>query len=208
MKSATATLGTVTHGIALILLGMLAACGGGGDGWSASCTGTSSIMGVECTPTASTAPPPQSQPQPLPPPSTTRTANITQAQEFEPNNSLDNANPVYFGRAQADQSVGIEITGAVSHADDRADFFVFTPSRSGTYMVYLCADSCADFLPSSEVYLMAYDQSQNTIASTPPGPLREQIMVVELQAGLAYYVEINAYEPGGAPLDYRLVIID
>jgi hypothetical protein len=71
----------------------------------------------------------------------------------------------------------------------------------------LCTDTCSESLQSDEVYLMVYDQSQSTMASTPVGAVDEQHLGVDLVAGLAYYVEVNGYNTGSTPEDYKLVII-
>jgi hypothetical protein len=128
--------------------------------------------------------------------------------EYEPNSTLDNANPVSFRSAAPDEHIGIEITGTVDQANDAADFFIFTPPRTGHFLVYLCADTCAETLQSDAVYLMVYDQSQTTMTSTPVGAVETQHLGVDLVAGLAYYVEVNGYNSGAATADYRLIIID
>ena len=69
-------------------------------------------------------------------------------------------------------------------------------------------DTCGDALQSDEVYLMVYDQSQSTIASTPVGTFETQRLSIDLVAGLAYYVEVNGYNTGSTAEDYKLVIID
>jgi hypothetical protein len=38
--------------------------------------------------------------------------------------------------------------------------------------------------------------------------VEEQRLVVELTAGLAYYVEVNGYNTASMRYDYKLVIID
>ena len=73
--------------------------------------------------------------------------------------------------------------------------------------MYLCEETCSEHPVDDEVYLMVYDQSQTTIASTPIGGESEKFLGVELSAGLAYYVEINAYNIAG-DYDYKLVVID
>ena len=128
--------------------------------------------------------------------------------EYEPNSTLDNANPVSFRSAAADEHIGIDITGTVNQADDAADFFIFTPPRTGHFLVYLCAETCTESLQSDAVYLMVYDQSQTTLASTPVGAVETQHLGVDLVAGLAYYVEVNGYNSGPTTADYRLIIID
>ena len=132
---------------------------------------------------------------------------INRVSEFEPNDEAGNANPVSFPSAAPDQSLGVEISGRVGESGDTADFFVFTPPRSGQYMAYLCADTCSDFARVEGVYLMAYDQQLTTLASTPLDTTRDQVMFMELDAGLAYYLEINGHQAAGAALDYTLVLI-
>lgn len=138
----------------------------------------------------------------------TRPARIDDFSEYEPNSSLDIANVIQLPVVSGDTASGIDITGSVQETQDPADFFIFTPARSGTYLVYLCATSCTDIVVDDQVYLMAYDQSQTTIAGTPVGTMATQQFAVELSAGLAYYVAIHGYDTGPQPYPYRLVIIN
>jgi hypothetical protein len=128
--------------------------------------------------------------------------------EYEPNSTLDNANPMTFRNAKAEEHIGLDITGSVSQGGDTSDFFVFTPPRSGHFLVYLCEGTCSDIVHSDQVYLMVYDQSQSTIAATPVGTVAKQQLGVDMHSGLAYYVEVNGYNTGSSPLEYKLVIID
>lgn len=201
----------------LPLIATLAACGGGGDegGDTQICL---VLLIIPTTCTSSSAPPP-------PPPASTTGAGETGAannggnnthravvvnffQEFEPNNTMDNANAVNFPGAASDTSAAVEITGSVEQDEDGADFFIFTPLRSDTFLVYLCLDTCSEQVEGDEVYIAVYDQSQTTIASTPVGTASRQFLSAELVAGLAYYVEINGYNTGPAAFDYKLVVID
>ncbi len=74
------------------------------------------------------------------------TANLDQASEYEPNNLLDNANVVTFPAASANESTGLRLSGTVQGSSDIADYFVFTPTRSGAHLIYLCADTCDESL--------------------------------------------------------------
>ena len=139
----------------------------------------------------------------------TRQARIGHFTEFEPNSTLDNANLIQLPVVtDVNTSAGIDIVGSVQDDTDRSDFFIFTPSRSDAYLVYLCADTCAEQVNDDAVYLMVYDQNQTTIASTTIGIAEEQRLVVELTAGLAYYVEVHGYATANMPYPYKLVIID
>ena len=207
---------------AFLAMSTLAACGGGGGETQCpallavataglACLGTVTVSSPPPPPTT-VSPPPASPPAATPPPPTQPpSSNIVRMNfqvEYEPNNTLDNANPVSFKSAAPDEHIGIDITGAVNSADDRADFFIFTPPRTGQFLIYLCSDSCGESLQSDEVYLMVYDQSQSTVASTPMGTVEVQHLSVDLVAGLAYYVEVNGYNTGSTAEDYKLVIID
>jgi len=136
------------------------------------------------------------------------TVRVTRSNEWEPNNVLDNANLVAFPAVSGGDHAAIEITGSVQDDTDPSDFFIITPPTTDDYLVYLCLESCSDHPVDDAAYLMVYDQSQTTIASTPIGVESEKFLSVSLTAGLAYYVEINGYDTAQMPYDYKLVIID
>jgi len=136
------------------------------------------------------------------------TVRVTRSNEWEPNNLLDNANLVAFPSVSGGDHAAIEITGSVQDDTDPSDFFIITPPTSGDYLVYLCLESCTDHPIDDAAYLMVYDQSQTTIASTPVGIESEKFLSVSLTAGLAYYVEVNGYDTVQMPYDYKLVIIN
>jgi len=200
----------------LVALTGLAACSSSDDGPQCSAVVAVLTMGLGCigtvtvtSPPPPPAPPPASPPPPPPPPPPgSNIVVISRHVEYEPNNTLDNANPVQFKNAAADEHIGLDITGTVNQSTDSSDFFVFTPPRSGPFLVYLCSTTCGEPLQSDAVYLMVYDQSQSTIASTSMGGVQTQQFSVELVAGLAYYVEVNGYNTGASTLDYKLVVID
>ncbi len=133
-------------------------------------------------------------------------ANLDQASEYEPNNLLDNANVVTFPAGSPDVSTGLRLSGTVQGTNDIADYFVFTPTRSGAHLIYLCADTCDESLEDDSAYIMIYDQNQTTIASTSVGSIVAQELAADLSPGLAYYVEVNGYNTGEEIYDYRLVI--
>jgi len=203
---------------AFLAMTTLAACGGSAEDTQCAPVVAIVTLGFGClgnvTVTSPPPPPPPvnpspaSPPPPPPPPPSSNVVRMTFHVEYEPNNTLDNANPVNFRSAAADEHIGIDITGAVTQADDVADFFIFTPPRTGQFLMYLCADTCTESLQSDEIYLMVYDQSQTTLTSTPVGAVETQRLSVDLVAGLAYYVEVNGYNTGTTTTDYKLVIID
>jgi hypothetical protein len=117
--------------------------------------------------------------------------------EYEPNTSLDNANPLLISDA------AIAVHGDLALSNDATDNFVFTPTESGDYNVYLCAESCDQARESGTLNLMVLDQSQTTIAATPLGPNGEKTLTIRLDAGVAYYTEVSTF---GAADSYRLAI--
>lgn len=117
--------------------------------------------------------------------------------EYEPNTTLDNANPISMG------SAGLTIGGQVSAGDDQADHFVFSPQSGGEFSIYLCAATCDSVLQTDALSLMVLDQSQTTMAGTAVGGNDEQTLDIHLEAGMAYYVSVTGIS-GSDP--YRLVI--
>lgn len=137
-----------------------------------------------------------------------QSAEIAIFDEYESNDSLNNANVVTIPGATSDTRTGVKIIGQLQGDDDPSDYYIFTPYRSGTYSVFLCADSCAETRKDDGVLLMIYDQSQTTIASTPLGNIVVQELAADLASGLAYYIEVQSYKKGPDTYDYRLVIVD
>jgi hypothetical protein len=124
--------------------------------------------------------------------------------EYEPNNVLANANLLSLPAMSTDAAEPVTIGGSITSLVDATDFFIFTPPASGAYRLFVCAASCDTAAIDDAVYLMVYDQSQTTVAATPVGISAEQLVDVELTAGLAYYIEINGYNVGDVRYDYEL----
>jgi hypothetical protein len=136
------------------------------------------------------------------------TTTFTSVDEYEPNNVLSNANIMALPTGSAGTPHGLELSGSVRQLDDASDYYVFTPNQSGSHTILLCSETCAGSVEDDAAYIMIYDQSQTTIASTPIGTRARQEITAELTAGLAYYVEVNGYNAGAQQLDYRLAIVD
>lgn len=120
-----------------------------------------------------------------------------QVGEYEPNTSLNNANPIALN------SASVAVAGSLAFANDAVDNFIFTPTQSGNYNVYLCAETCDQALEAGNLGLMILDQSQTTIAATPLGAAGDKTLAVKLDAGVAYYTEVSTL---GANANYRLAI--
>jgi len=128
-------------------------------------------------------------------------SSLAAVAEYEPNNVLNNANIVSL-------PAGSQLKGSVSSIDDASDFYIFTPTRSGTHTILLCGETCDTGVEDDAAYIMIYDQNQTTIASTPIGTIANQEITAELTAGFAYYVEVNGYNAGAFNYDYRLAVLN
>jgi len=204
---------TVGHALLIVIAITMAACGGGDKKNNKKCIRWGSIAGLPACWELSTgnAPPTQG------PTSNSKAESVSadsasspfvNFDEYETNSLLENANVVTLTAESTDSLSGIEIIGSVHAIDDAADYFVLTPNRSSSYDLFLCGENCTDIRQSDAVYLMVYDQSQTTIASTPLGDNVTQKLTVNLAAGLAYYIEVNGYNAVDVVYDYRLVITD
>ncbi len=123
--------------------------------------------------------------------------------EYEPNNSFENANPVQF----PDVEGNITIEGSVHENDDPSDYFIVTPSRSGGFAVHLhypCNDTCSrlELVVDDAVYISVYDQYQTSIDGTPVGTVTEQLFVMDMTAGIPYYFAVHGYNTGAQSFPY------
>lgn len=128
--------------------------------------------------------------------------------EYEPNNTLDNANPLYFPPTGSSTLEGIKVTGVVRDIDDVSDFYVFTPTRTGDYTILIRSENCDCPVIASGIYLMIYDQSQTTIVSTPIGTDAALAIKTPLNGGMAYYVEVNGTDTLGDDFVYELLVYE
>ena len=138
----------------------------------------------------------------------TRSANIARYAEYEPNNVLENANPVAFPSVSGDVVPGIEITGAVRDVSDESDYFILSPNQSGVYAIYLCADTCTEHPTDSMVAIRVMDQFGTVIAGNPLYEESTKIVTADLDAGMPYYVQVVGFDTFGQEYPYKLVIID
>ncbi len=210
MKMRHSIKNTIHGAMLLSMLVMLAACGGGGKekkGGANSCANP--LVFIFCVILSGTSKadvePDYGSSSMVSAATDGEPANLDQASEYEPNNLLDNANVVTFPAGPPDVSTSLRLSGTVQGTNDIADYFVFTPTRSGAHLIYLCADTCDESLEEDSAYIMIYDQNQTTIASTPIGTTARQEFAVDLTAGFAYYVEVNGYATADR-YDYQLAI--
>jgi len=117
-------------------------------------------------------------------------SSLAAVAEYEPNNILNNANIVSL-------PAGMQLEGSVSSIDDVSDFYIFTPTRTGTHTILLCGDSCDAAIEDDAAYVMIYDQNHAS-----------QQITAELTAGFAYYIEVNGYNAVAFDYDYRLAVLN
>ena len=137
-----------------------------------------------------------------------RPANIARYAEYEPNSIPANANPVAFPIVSGDTVPGIEITGAVQDVSDESDYFILSPNQSGSYAIYLCADTCTEHPTDSMVAIQVIDQFGTVIAGNPLYEESTKIVTADLDAGLPYYVHVFGFNTHEQEYPYKLVIID
>ncbi|MDH3266553.1 MAG: hypothetical protein OEM25_06270 [Gammaproteobacteria bacterium] len=129
------------------------------------------------------------------------TSSLAAVAEYEPNNVLNNANIVSL-------SSDMRLEGSVRRNNDTSDFYIFTPTRTGTHTILLCGDTCDAAAEDDAAYVMIYDQNQTTMASTPIATVARKQVTTELTAGMAYYIEVNGYNAVAFDYNYRLAVID
>lgn len=135
-------------------------------------------------------------------------AKVVFFDDFEPNNSLSNANIISFPVFADASAAAASINGSVSGTKDDTDSFIFTPIRSGLHSLYICADTCATAAEDDELSIMLFDQNQTTVDGTPVIGSANLEVAAELTAGMAYYVQVRKNKSGLTPRDYQLVIVD
>ena len=139
-----------------------------------------------------------------------RIATVYRQGEAEPNDSSQMANPLTFPLPVADERVATDVDGLVSGVgSDYDDFFVFTPSETGLYAIYLCNDPliCTRGTATKDWFLSLSDQDFVAIAGTNGGKVESQRLTVELQAGLPYYVGVHVWHVASRPFEYNLTVI-
>lgn len=141
-------------------------------------------------------------------PTGSRSANIAEYEEYEPNDIPENANTVAFPVVTGDTLAGIEITGTVIDISDDSDYFIFSPDLSGSYAIYLCGETCTEHPTDSKVAIRIFDQYGDLIKGNPLNAESTKFLTADLDTGLPYYLQILGFDTEGQQYPYRLVIID
>ena len=132
--------------------------------------------------------------------------------EYEPNNTLMNANiPRFAVRSDPNDQTGWIVSGAANDQADLRDAFALTPRRAYRYRIALCPPgerACENQvgLDPLTLFWRLLDQDGNEITSSQ-GAWSNKTHV-ELYAGLVYYVVVDAGDTMGATVDYKLYVYE
>ena len=213
--------------IALVaMLPVLSACGGGGGGGDGEApapadTGGQSVgdaivcvflyilLNGECVPDPNSSPPIE------PPPeddgdtgANPGTWSVGNMSELEPNDTLGNAQPVTFPTlAPLDEYVWVYIKGTLNDQSDVVDSYIMTVPASGDYSLALChrEDGC-NLIDVYTEFFRVLDQDGNVLFTSQADELGRNHVHMYMDAGIVYYLTINAGDTLGVDLDYKLSI--
>ena len=130
--------------------------------------------------------------------------------EIEPNNTLAMAQPASIPTPTAPHEYGgILITGAINDQVDLTDVYITTPSRSGDHGIFLCPDTlagCGGYgrLDVYAAFFRVMDQDGTVLLTTQADELGKNSVQMHLDAGVVYYIEVNAGDTTGIDLPYKL----
>ncbi len=147
-----------------------------------------------------------------PPPTSGNRSYLMDGSEMEPNNELINANiPRFATRTDPNDQTGWIVTGTVNDVGDTRDAFAVTPRRSYRYRIALCPPgerACENLIGMDPLTLFwrILDQDGNEITSTQ-GAYSNKAHVM-LDAGVLYYVVVDAGDAMGVNVEYRLYVYE
>lgn len=195
MKMADLSAARNLTGLALVLLLMLCACGGGDD------------RGPVCRPTS-------------PPFGTRPSASISFNFEVEPNDDLANANSQTLSTPRPNGGqVGFGVVGSLGDAMDAVDFFLFTAERAHEFDIELwasprlIADACVPVIVDSLVdpsvaYFEVLDQNGALLLSSQGDTAAGNIQEIGIDAGIPYYVAIHAEDTLSVTQRYYVLAVE
>jgi len=141
-----------------------------------------------------------------------RVATAYRQGEVEPNDSMQSASPLTFPAPVASERLATDVAGSVKSGGgspwDAEDFFIFTPTYSGVYDIYLCNDPlvCTRGTVTNRWVLTLSDQNFDPIAGTSRGNIVELALHLRLEAGVSYYVGVDTFI-SPSEWNYNLTII-
>ena len=165
------------------------------------------LLNGECVSDSNNAPPTQ------PPPQDDENTGFTPGtwcvgsmSELEPNDTLGNAQPVVFPFcAPLSEYVWVYIKGTLNDQSDIVDSYIMTVPASGDYQLSLCqwADDCY----GRDIYAAFFrvmDQDGHVLFTSQADELGYNNVDMYLDAGVVYYLTVNAGDTLGVDLGYRL----
>jgi hypothetical protein len=210
--------------VTLAIFTLVAACGGGGDDASAANDSTPGINPVVCIlvflatggtacSNSSDAPPEISQAK-LATPHWLSESAVQSHIEFEGGPDLGNANLPTFAIRKADgEKIGWSGVGSVNDLSDITDPYAFTPPQTSDYHIVLCppvGSNCdgSGGLDSLTTFFRVLDQGGNVLQSSEANTLDGNAVVTRFDAGVMYYVTVDAGDTMGAVIDYQIFVVE
>lgn len=224
---------TVTTVALAAILPALAACGGGGGGDDApeptpsggTSVGEFIICGVlfmlidgACVPkSGSSSSSTPSEPPPSEPPPADETDRdtwtLTYITELEPNNDLATAQPAMIATpAAGDEYGGFLLHGTINDQSDLTDVYIVTPVRSAEYGFRLCErnNGCdgGGTVDVVAAFFRVLDQDGKVLLTTQADELGANRAIMRFDAGIVYYITINAGDTMAVDLSYKLSFLE
>jgi len=160
----------------------------------------------------STPQPPQPPQLPQPQPPLNNPSYVMTGDEIEPNNDLINAMvPRFPNRTDPDDQTGWSIRGWANDISDTRDAYAFTPRREYMYRISLCPPgerACENHhgMDTLTLFWRLLDQDGNEITSSQGSWSNKAHL--KLDAGLLYYVVVDAGDTMGVTVEYKIAVIE
>jgi hypothetical protein len=222
----------LVFGAVLAVLPLFAGCGGGGDDSGSANNDNSpginpvacilvflATGGQACAPSSSSSTPTSSAASSSlaslePSSSKSKSAGpgplLRQNEEFAFNGDLGSANlPLYAVRTSTDQEIGWLVTGSIDGVNDITDAFAFTPLQTREYVLALCppdgsACDSNNGIDTLTAFFRLLDQDGNVLLTSQADIVDGNSHRITLDAGVLYYLTVDAGDTMGVAVDYRL----
>jgi len=134
--------------------------------------------------------------------------------EIELGADLANANlPTYAIRNSPEQKIGWYGVGSVNDVTDITDAYAFTPTETRDYYLALCppeGSSCDNEsgIDTLTAFFRVLDQDGNVLLTSEADTVNGNGLSTTFDAGVMYYVTVDAGDTMGAKIDYRLFVVE
>ncbi len=238
MFSEIRTLKNLIYGTILAILPLFAGCGGGGGEGDSGSTdnndspGTNPIAcvivfllsgGTACAPSSNSSTPTSSSDSSSLASIASSSSQSAQAsagpllqenEELEPNGDIGNANlPSYPARTSTDQEIGWYVVGSINDLTDITDAFAFTPMQTREYVLALCppeGSTCDGNtgIDTLTAFFRVLDQDGKVLLTSEADTDNGNQHRTTLDAGVLYYLTVDAGDTMGVTVDYRLFVYE